>query len=78
MQILPQYMFAVASWLLTVQLIWSVWKAIAEGMTQLKKLHEIPCSRCAYFTGDYHLKCPIYPSNALTEDAISCRDFSPI
>lgn len=44
MQILPQYMFAVASWLLTAQLIWSVWKAIAEGMTHLKnymKFHAV-------------------------------------
>jgi hypothetical protein len=76
MEILLQHVFAAAIWLLTAQLIWSVWKAIAEGMTHVKKLHEIPCSRCAYFTGDYRLKCTIYPSDALTEDAISCRDFS--
>ena len=46
-----------------------------EGVTNLKRLHQIPCSNCAYFTGDYRLKCPLNPMTALSEEAIGCRDF---
>ena len=45
------------------------------GVKNLQKLHQIPCSNCAYFTGDYRLKCPLHPMTALSEDAIACRDF---
>ena len=45
------------------------------GIDRVTKLHQIPCSKCAYFTGDYRLKCPINPMIALSEDAIDCRDF---
>jgi hypothetical protein len=76
MQFLTQYIFAAASWLLIAIFIWSFWKVVIEGITHLKKLHAIPCSRCAYFTGDYRLKCTLHPCDALTEEAINCRDFS--
>jgi hypothetical protein len=46
-----------------------------QGVQDIKTLHEIPCSRCRYFTGEYHLKCPVNPSTALTEAAIDCLDF---
>lgn len=45
------------------------------GIDRLTKLHQVPCSKCAYFTGDYRLKCPINPLIALSEDAIDCQDF---
>ncbi|WP_071596202.1 hypothetical protein [Leptolyngbya boryana] len=48
-----------------------------DGMRRLRRLHRIPCSRCAYFTGDYNLKCTVRPCEALTEAAIQCRDFEP-
>jgi hypothetical protein len=46
-----------------------------KGIQEIKTLHEIPCSRCRYFTGEYHLKCPVNPYAALTEAAIDCLDF---
>ena len=54
---------------------WSIWNTLQEGMRYLRQLHQIPCSRCVYFTGDYRLKCPVHPIVALTEDAIACRDY---
>lgn len=48
---------------------------LSQGFDLVKKLHQVPCSKCAYFTGDYRLKCPLNPANALTEEAIGCRDF---
>jgi hypothetical protein len=52
--------------------------AIAKGAFQhLKRLHQIPCSNCTYFTRDYRLKCTVQPMVAMSEDAIGCRDFMP-
>ena len=46
-----------------------------QGTNQLMRMHSIPCSRCAYFTGDYRLKCTVNPVSALTEEAIGCVDY---
>jgi hypothetical protein len=48
------------------------------GITHLKRLHQVPCYRCQYFTGDYRLKCPVQPLTACTDGAIGCRDFAVI
>jgi hypothetical protein len=52
-----------------------VGKTFRQGWKHLQQLHQVPCSRCAYFTGDYRLKCTVHPAQALTEEAIDCRDF---
>ncbi|MEL7495484.1 MAG: hypothetical protein AAGJ95_16185, partial [Cyanobacteria bacterium J06554_11] len=52
-------------------------KTFKRGVNQLKQMHAVPCSQCAYFTGDYRLKCTVNPLTALTEDAISCLDYEP-
>jgi hypothetical protein len=36
--------------------LWSVSVAWREGVHQIKRLHQIPCSDCAFFTYDYRLK----------------------
>jgi hypothetical protein len=43
----------------------------------LKRLHQIPCDRCIFFTGEYNLKCTVHPYKALNEDAIGCSDYVP-
>lgn len=48
-----------------------------QGITYVKRLHQIPCSRCTFFTGDYRLKCTVHPYNALTETALNCIDYEP-
>ena len=64
--------------------VWTVvatvlyWRLIAiaqQGVNHLKRLHQIPCDNCAYFTGDYRLKCTVNPTIAMSETAIGCRDF---
>lgn len=55
--------------------VWAIIIAIKDGLERLKKLHDIPCSRCAFFTGDYRLKCTVHPCKALSEEAINCLDF---
>ena len=54
------------------------WRLIAiakQAIQHLQRLHQIPCDKCAYFTGDYRLKCTVNPMVAMSEQAIGCRDF---
>ena len=53
----------------------SLWKTFSTGWRHVYRLHQIPCYRCAFFTGDYRLKCTVHPSKALTEVAIDCVDY---
>jgi hypothetical protein len=67
------------SCLICSTIAWIVWDAIASiarGIERIQALHQIPCSNCAYFTGNYRLKCPLHPYTALTQSAIRCRDFA--
>jgi hypothetical protein len=50
-------------------------QGFSRGFEQVARMHQVPCDRCAYFTGDYNLKCTVHPCQALTEAAIDCRDF---
>ena len=60
--------------------IWSIigsyifWKTLNktnQGINYVKKLHQIPCANCVYFTGDHRLKCTVDPIKAMTENAIT-------
>lgn len=57
---------------------WHFWKVVKAGVAQLRRLHQIPCSGCVFFTRDYRLKCTVHPSKALSEDALNCLDFEPM
>ncbi len=56
---------------------WSIWSAVHDTIARSRQMHRIPCADCQFFTKDYHLKCTVHPSSALTEDAINCPDFQP-
>ena len=60
-----------------VLFLWSVSVALREGFYQIRRLHQVPCSDCDFFTNDYRLKCTVRPCVACTEDAIGCTDFEP-
>lgn len=55
----------------------SALQALKHGMTHLKRLHQVPCSKCDFFTNDYRLKCTVHPLKSCTEQAINCIDFEP-
>jgi hypothetical protein len=55
--------------------VWSIFQAAAVARVQLRRMHQVPCDRCIYFTNSSHLKCTVHPCKALTENAIDCRDF---
>jgi hypothetical protein len=61
-----------------VKLAWSTWKTLKQDWLYLKKLHQIPCDRCVFFTGEHHLKCTVHPYKAFHEEAIGCLDYNSI
>ena len=56
-------------------LFWRLLSICQRAIAHLKRLHQVPCNKCAYFTGDYRLKCTVNPMVAMSETAIGCRDF---
>jgi len=66
------------AWCLVLDFVYSLGVTSVEGWKQLRRMHQVPCSRCMYFTGDYNLKCTVRPCDALTEQAIGCRDFEVV
>jgi hypothetical protein len=65
------------AWSILLLLFWSIWTAMRDTVTRSQKMHRIPCADCQFFTSDYHLKCTVHPSDALTEEAIDCHDYTP-
>lgn len=65
----------VAAWVLVLMVAWSIVSFFRDGFKRAKTMHDIPCSRCRYFTENYHLKCPVRPTIALSEAAINCMDY---
>jgi hypothetical protein len=52
-------------------------KAAGNPNTSLKRLHQIPCNNCRFFTRSHYLKCAVHPSTALKKEAINCPDYCP-
>ena len=63
------------AWTLTIIFAWSLWTTIRDSVSTSKRMHQIPCPDCQFFTGDYRLKCTVQPSIANSEDAITCSDY---
>jgi hypothetical protein len=50
-------------------------KKIKKNLRHLQRLHQIPCSRCMFYTGEHNLKCTVHPYKAFREEAIDCKDY---
>jgi len=74
--ILVSLCFLIA-WTLVFGSLWMIGLTMREGIVAVKRMHQIPCVHCEFFTGDYRLKCPVQPLSALTEEAIHCSDYTP-
>jgi len=72
---ITKVIFLVCIGLILLSFLGSLWSAWRQGWAHLQRLHQIPCSNCTFFTGEYNLKCPLHPYNALTEAAIGCLDY---
>jgi hypothetical protein len=73
---MPHLVLCFSVWTLVFScLFWRSLFMIKQAVNHLKRLHQIPCDKCVYFTGDYRLKCTVNPTMAMSETAIGCRDF---
>ncbi len=69
------WFYSFAAWTFVSSVVWSIWATIRDTTQTTKRLHQIPCSSCQFFTDSSYLKCPVHPSTALTEEAINCPDY---
>ena len=53
---------------------WSLVSFAIDIVNTAKKMHQIPCTKCRFFTADHRLKCTVNPHIANTEEAIGCSD----
>lgn len=67
----------VLAWSIVVLVLWNLISAVRDGVGRAQKMHRVPCANCTFFTRDYHLKCPVHPLSALSEEAIGCADYEP-
>ncbi|MFB2918597.1 MULTISPECIES: hypothetical protein [Aerosakkonema] len=65
------------AWALMFLLAGNLWSAFNHSVTRAKRMHQIPCPGCQFFTNDYRLKCTVHPHIANSEDAIECPDYCP-
>ena len=73
---MPHLVLCFSVWTLVFTcLFWRSLSIIKQAVNHLQRLHQIPCNKCVYFTGDYRLKCTVNPMVAMSETAIGCRDF---
>ncbi|NJL85230.1 MAG: hypothetical protein HC886_03420 [Leptolyngbyaceae cyanobacterium SM1_1_3] len=68
----------VLAWTIVILGLWSLWATGRDSLANARRMHQIPCSDCRYFTNQYQLKCPVHPSQALSEAAIGCPDFESV
>lgn len=58
-------------------LVANLWALSRDTVVYAQRMHQIPCSKCRFFTENYQLKCTVHPTDALTEAAIGCPDYQP-
>jgi hypothetical protein len=66
------------AWGMSISAFAAIIAGCTSGFRNLRRLHNIPCSNCQYFTNSNYLKCTVNPDLACSENAIDCRDFSPL
>lgn len=71
-----QPVYFVIAWVLCGILISTLIISLRDVKKRGEIMHQIPCSRCQYFTNNYRLKCTLQPLIANTELAIGCSDFT--
>ncbi len=70
-----QILRMLTAWGLVGFAIVQVGRMFVVGTAQVKRMHQIPCPSCRYFSGNYSLKCALHPHRACSEAAIGCGDF---
>jgi hypothetical protein len=68
---------SILAWGMTLTILWTVFCQVQSGFASVKRLHQVPCHQCQYFTNSHHLKCTVNPHIACSESAINCGDYQP-
>lgn len=42
----------------------------------INSVHKLPCKNCRFYSNNHYLKCAVNPSIVLTEEAMSCSEYS--
>jgi hypothetical protein len=53
--------------------LWTVAHHWKTGFIYVKRLHQVPCHKCKYFTNSCYLKCTVNPHLACSEEAIMSK-----
>ena len=69
------FVCAAVAWGLVAAIAFSFITTTRRSIANLRKVHQVPCSRCAFSSADYRLKCSVHPTEAFSEEAIGCYDF---
>ncbi|MEA5451456.1 hypothetical protein VB780_22950 [Leptolyngbya sp. CCNP1308] len=64
-------------WAMVLVFVLAVLLAVNDGVQRLRRLHQVPCFRCQYYTNSPYLKCPVHPLDAGSEAALCCTDYEP-
>ena len=70
--------FPILIWGVLVGFFSATLLAFEDGIKRLRRLHQIPCDRCIYHTGNAYLRCPVHPLSAFSENALCCADFESV
>lgn len=62
-------------WAMVLAFVLAALLAVNDGIQRLRRLHQVPCFRCRYYTGSPYLKCPVRPIDAASEAALHCIDY---
>lgn len=75
-KILLAVVVPLAIWALVLLFVLAILLAVQDGTRRLRRLHQVPCFGCRYYTGSPYLKCPVRPMDAASEAAINCPDYA--
>ncbi|MBD2106973.1 hypothetical protein [Nodosilinea sp. FACHB-13] len=64
-------------WAMVLVSVLAILLAVDDGMQRLRRLHQVPCFHCQYYTNSPYLKCPVCPFDAGSEAALCCTDYQP-
>lgn len=64
-------------WAIVLIFVLSILLAVSDGIQRLRRLHQVPCCRCRYYSNSPYLKCPVHPCDAGSEKALGCPDYQP-
>ncbi|MBD1875948.1 hypothetical protein H6F75_20920 [Nodosilinea sp. FACHB-131] len=64
-------------WFMVLVFVLAILLAVSDGVQRLRRLHQVPCFRCQYYTNSPYLKCPVRPLDAGSEAALCCTDYQP-